>query len=61
MNYCVTNEDTITKNQIERYSKILESEIFPKDLLHLSLKKIAKSNKLKKILQSKNLIKEFVS
>jgi len=50
MNYCAANEKDLTKDQVERFAIILESEIFTKDIIHLVSRKIVSIQSLKKII-----------
>ncbi len=50
MNYCVANEKDLTKDQVERFAVILESEVFTKDIVHLVARKIVSIQKLKQLI-----------
>lgn len=50
MNYCAANEKDLTKDQVERFAIILESNIFAKDIIQLIARKIIGIQKLKSII-----------
>ncbi len=56
MNYCAANEKDLTKDHVERFAAILESEVFTKDIIHLVARKIVSIPKLKPILHRNKLI-----
>lgn len=56
MNYCAANEKELTKDQVERFASILESELFTRDLIHLTLRKIVQFQSLKKLIQRPKLL-----
>jgi len=55
-NYAAANEKDLTKDQIERFAVILESECFTKDIIHLVARKIVSIPKLKSIIHRNKLI-----
>ena len=58
MNYAAANEASLTKEQVERFGVILESEVFTKDIVHLVARKIVSIGKLKTLIHRSKLIEQ---
>lgn len=56
MNYCVANESELTKDNVERFAKILEADIFAKDIIHLITRKLVNIQKLKTLIHRPKLL-----
>lgn len=59
MNYCAANEKDLTKDQVERFAIILESEVFTKDIVHLVARKIVSIQKLKQLIHRPKMVEYY--
>lgn len=50
INYIISNEDQMKKDDVERMADIIETDLFTKDLVQLALRKLVKTKKFKNIL-----------
>lgn len=59
MNYCHANEASLTKNQIEQFANIVESEVFAKDIIHLMVRKIVQIKTMKTLVTRPKMMEYY--